>query len=461
MIPKQNMLTVFVAMPYSDFGPNAKRSDPKEVEDFYRTTANRIELATGRTVNLEIERYRGKSGIVHQSMFTAIYNADVLIADLTGANGNVLFELGIRHSVRPSITILTTQDARLPFDLAHMRAIKYANRDDELAHAEIAAFVKNGLEQPDHCDSPVLEQLQLRVVPRSSWERVAGIRVENLLDKANKTDDSAERLTLIRQAVEDDPHSMKARLAFTKALRDYQDYGSALEAVETGIADFPNNAELYKEKAIILDRMSTLDDDRFEDAAEAFRKALQIAPRDPDINSAFGGSLRRRAMHQRSQQREELLAASFELYSEANNIQRHDTYSGLNLLRLLMLMSTRPDLEVQQHLTRMFHLCAFEVTDAEMQVVQTSGDARETSTVDQRCWKLFDYGDTLILRNETNEGMNAYKQALLLIPTASQDETLRSPRSTWKELLDSGSLPAKTRQGAEDLLSFLDIAHTD
>jgi tetratricopeptide (TPR) repeat protein len=65
-------------------------------------------------------------GIIHKPMFERLILCEYAVADLTTANANVFYELGVRHAVRPSSTILTFADGgRLPFDVAPLRAIPY------------------------------------------------------------------------------------------------------------------------------------------------------------------------------------------------------------------------------------------------------------------------------------------------------------------------------------------------
>ena len=65
-------------------------------------------------------------GIIHKPMFERLMMCDYAVADLTTANANVFYELGIRHGVRPYSTIpLVGSGMRLPFDVAPLRAILY------------------------------------------------------------------------------------------------------------------------------------------------------------------------------------------------------------------------------------------------------------------------------------------------------------------------------------------------
>jgi tetratricopeptide (TPR) repeat protein len=66
-------------------------------------------------------------GIIHKPMFERLLLCPFAIADLTLANANVFYELGVRHAVRPYATVLLFEKAgqRLPFDVAPLRALPY------------------------------------------------------------------------------------------------------------------------------------------------------------------------------------------------------------------------------------------------------------------------------------------------------------------------------------------------
>jgi len=68
-----------------------------------------------------------------QDILEHIQKAKFLIADLTGRNPNVFYELGLAHAMGKEV-ILITQDLRdVPFDLEHYRCIVY---EDSVAGAE-------------------------------------------------------------------------------------------------------------------------------------------------------------------------------------------------------------------------------------------------------------------------------------------------------------------------------------
>src|SRR5437773_11054532 len=65
-------------------------------------------------------------GIIHKPMFERLILCPFAVADLTTANANVFYELGVRHATRPwSTVLLFAEGGRLPFDVGLLRALPY------------------------------------------------------------------------------------------------------------------------------------------------------------------------------------------------------------------------------------------------------------------------------------------------------------------------------------------------
>lgn len=62
-------------------------------------------------------------------IIAAIEESTVIIADISGKNPNVFYELGMSHMLKRTQTILITHEEHngTPFDIAHFRIIKYEN----------------------------------------------------------------------------------------------------------------------------------------------------------------------------------------------------------------------------------------------------------------------------------------------------------------------------------------------
>jgi hypothetical protein len=89
-----------------------------------------------------------QAGLIQERMLGFIFEADVAVVDLTTANANVYYELGVRHALRNRVTVLLRRRGTpIPFNIAGMTTIEYDLQPAAVqrARADIAAFVRNGL----------------------------------------------------------------------------------------------------------------------------------------------------------------------------------------------------------------------------------------------------------------------------------------------------------------------------
>jgi hypothetical protein len=102
-------------------------------------------------------------GTIHKPMFERLMLCEHAIADITGANPNVYYELGIRHAMRPrSTVILFAEGTTLPFDIALLRGIPYRTGEGgvplepESCSARVAQQLREARANP-HDDSPLFQ----------------------------------------------------------------------------------------------------------------------------------------------------------------------------------------------------------------------------------------------------------------------------------------------------------------
>jgi hypothetical protein len=74
------------------------------------------------------------TGSIVNDVWTRIVQADFIIADLTGRNPNVFYELGIAHTLGKPVVLLTQRLEDVPFDIRHQRVIEYSTDFDRVAH---------------------------------------------------------------------------------------------------------------------------------------------------------------------------------------------------------------------------------------------------------------------------------------------------------------------------------------
>jgi hypothetical protein len=63
---------------------------------------------------------------IMRDVISGIDEADLIVADLTGLNVNVLYELGVAHGLSKSVVMLTQDIESLPFDLRAYRVLTYS-----------------------------------------------------------------------------------------------------------------------------------------------------------------------------------------------------------------------------------------------------------------------------------------------------------------------------------------------
>jgi hypothetical protein len=74
------------------------------------------------------------AGEIPEQVFRHLYEDDIVIADLTGGNPNVMYELGLRHT-RDKLTVQLGESRRLPFDVVTIRTILFKRTEGGLIEA--------------------------------------------------------------------------------------------------------------------------------------------------------------------------------------------------------------------------------------------------------------------------------------------------------------------------------------
>lgn len=75
----------------------------------------------------------------------------MLLADLSGKNANVFYELGLAHAARKPVVFAAAQIDDIPFDLRHLRVIVYDVREPQWAVTlakQVTDFLKNAKADP-------------------------------------------------------------------------------------------------------------------------------------------------------------------------------------------------------------------------------------------------------------------------------------------------------------------------
>lgn len=71
-----------------------------------------------------------ENAAIIEDIVSLIDKSRVVICDCTGRNPNVFYEIGIAHTLGREVILITQIDADIPFDLRHLRYVKYLNNTE-------------------------------------------------------------------------------------------------------------------------------------------------------------------------------------------------------------------------------------------------------------------------------------------------------------------------------------------
>jgi hypothetical protein len=91
------------------------------------------------------------TGSVVEQIWEQIEKAKLLLADLSGKNPNVFYELGLAHAAKKPVVFTASQVDDVPFDLRHLRVIIYEVREPEWANRlqkSVTDYLRNAAKEP-------------------------------------------------------------------------------------------------------------------------------------------------------------------------------------------------------------------------------------------------------------------------------------------------------------------------
>lgn len=91
------------------------------------------------------------TGKIIDQIWAGLKHAKVLVAELTGRNPNVLYELGLAHALHKPVVLISSNEEDVPFDIRHVRVIYYDVNDPfwgEKLIAKVAENVTSALANP-------------------------------------------------------------------------------------------------------------------------------------------------------------------------------------------------------------------------------------------------------------------------------------------------------------------------
>lgn len=208
-------------------------------------------------------------GPITSRILRSILASKVVVADLTGSNPNVFYELSFAHSFGLPVVILIDKAENLPFDVKNERVISLG--DDGAI----------GMQQGEVAKRRLRESFRIVLadgyVPNSLVNEVANVQnIENMTPE----DPVASELQAIKQRVDQIYSSMSASTGPSKSNSQYRqaDVTSLLKFVESFVAS--KNVTTEQLKSLITEKTSETFDTWVEGIQETYSEQIDAADLD-------------------------------------------------------------------------------------------------------------------------------------------------------------------------------------
>ncbi len=284
-------------------------------------------------------------GIIHKPMFERLILCEFAVADLTAANANVFYELGVRHAVRPASTLLLFADGmgQQPFDVGLLRAVPYklgADGRPERLDADRAAITSRLRAARDMtADSPVFQLVD-------GFPDIQRLKTDVFRDRVRYRDEIKTKLAAARKQGADAVRAVEASLGplddqeagvvidLFLSYRAVRAWDAMVALVEKMAAPLARSVMVQEQLAMALNRAG-----RGEDAERTLLQLLDAQGPSSETYGILGRVYKDRWEAARKEGQsflaEGLLDKAIDAYVKGFEADPRDAYPGINAVTLM------------------------------------------------------------------------------------------------------------------------------
>lgn len=333
----------FVLMPFGE------KSDQSGTIDFDAVFHQIIEPAAEAADLTPIRSDQEElNGIIHKAMFERLMLCDYAIADLTTTNPNVLYELGIRHGIRPHSTVLIyNKRSKLPFNVSLLRAHPYRlDTNGRPAAPETDSQLLK--EQLNECRNPANDSPVFQLIQDMKPPDIAHLKTDTFRDRVaysqrmkRKLEDArhegAEAVRRMEDAIniaDDDPAVV---IDLFLSYRAVEDWDHMIKLAHNMPSFLSQSVMVQEQLGFALNRLG-----RHEDAEENLRTIIDEHGPSPETNGLLGRvykDLWRKAVTEGNTTKAVgYLHKARDTYLQGFEADWRDAYPGINALTMMELL---------------------------------------------------------------------------------------------------------------------------
>jgi tetratricopeptide (TPR) repeat protein len=366
----------FVDMP---FGKKKDLASGKDIDfdHIYKTAIKpAIEDAGLEPLRGDEER---TGGVIHTAMFARLLLSEYVVADLTLANPNVFYELGIRHAAKPFTTVPIFANVHpLPFDVAMIRAIIYELEEGKLTEEtakklrhELGKRLTDAIRGPAIKDSPLFQlipefpEIDLpHEVTDAFQERVLHEKkFQEILDEArSKTSNREKTEALLKVQKELGDLRKVQRNVLVDLLLSFRNAEAWVEMAKLceSLPDYVKDVVVVRQQwALALNRTKNPADR--EKAKRILEDLMKKHGSDPETLGILGRIYKDQYREEKDKEgykAKSALDEAIRVYTKGFESDPRDYYPGVNALTLLYV---KGDEESLKEMKRMIPLVNFAV----------------------------------------------------------------------------------------------------
>jgi len=361
----------FVLMPFG------KKADPTggpliDFDVIYQTAIKPAILESGLEP-IRADQEQG-IGIIHKAMFERLLLCEFAVADLTTANANVFYELGVRHAGKSNTTLAIYGNTQpIPFDLNFIRGLPYDIGANNNFKEEQAAALKEQLlaklqvlqqsyRTAQAPDSPVFQLIEEWTPSEISHQKTDVFRDRALLQEDRRAELITARAMPEQQGIEtlqqlenifktDGWVDIGSAVDLFLSYRAFSAWQNMINLYQDFPAPFQHQIMLREQYALALNRRASSTDrqngDR-ENAIDVLEKILKEQGNSPETFGLLGRIYKDQwseLKNEGGRKARVALNKAISAYKQGFESDWRDYYPGINALTLMYLSNDTKHLE--------------------------------------------------------------------------------------------------------------------
>lgn len=191
MSTKEKQKLCFVIAPIDEEGSEIRRRSDQVLKHIITPAANECGYKTIRADEIS------EPGMITSQVIQHLIEDALVIADLTGRNPNVFYELAIRHAIKKPIVQIIQIGEPIPFDVAQSRTIHVDHHDLDSAFRcrdELIKQIQSVEKDSSDVDTPISTAINLQSLRQSEnpLEKSSADIIQMLQDIRSKVGEISE-----------------------------------------------------------------------------------------------------------------------------------------------------------------------------------------------------------------------------------------------------------------------------